>query len=185
VPRDVPDRFLRRPGDRAGVAALCVAIAVVAGIAGCDGDDSNGSGSNTGTETSAQSSTSTGTSTTSGNGGTFRIERVGPERQVRHAVVAVLTSGDPADACGKYVTEHYLKVAYGGRQGCVLAQSPGSAARSLHSYRAQFGEVAGTATAVAIPLGGPYDGARVRVSLIQGGQGYQVDSLRSKVPVGP
>ena len=162
---------------------LAVAI-VVAAFAGCGGD---GDGESAGaTTTSPQASTSTSTTTTSGNGGdAFVIERAGPKKQVRRAVEAVLTSGDAAGACGRYVTGRYLKAAYGGRQGCVQAQGPGSAARSLRSFRAQFGQVAGTASAVAVPSGGPYDGAEVEVSLVQGGPGYQVDALHADVPVGP
>ena len=41
-----------------------------------------------------------------------------------------------------------------------------------------------TATAVAEPNGGPYDGARITVTLV-GGPSFQVDGLRSNVPVGP
>jgi hypothetical protein len=80
------------------------------------------------------------------------------------------------------VTQHFLSLAYGSRQGCVQAQAPGSAARSLGSYSADIhGE---TATAVAKPNGGPYDGARITVTLV-GGPSFQVDGLRSNVPVGP
>ena len=101
---------------------------------------------------------------------------------MRTAVEAVLTSDDPADACGRYVTQHFLSIAYGSRQGCVQAQAPGSAARSLGAYSADIhGE---TATAVAKPKGGPYDGARITVTLV-GGPSFQVDGLRSNVPVGP
>ena len=133
------------------------------------------------TSTSAQTPTSTSTTTTRRP---HAIVRGGPKKQVRKAVEAVLTSGDAADACGRYVTEHYLKAAYGDRQGCVQAQGRGSAARSLHSFRARFG-AAGTASAVAVPAGGPYAGAKVRISLIEGGPGYQVDAVHSNVPVGP
>ena len=63
------------------------------------------------------------------------------------------------------------------------AQGPGSAARSLGSYSADIhGETA--AMAVAKPNGGPYDGARITVTLV-GGPNFQVDGLRSNVPVGP
>jgi hypothetical protein len=162
---------------------LVVAMVVVA-FAGCDGD---GDGESAGaTTTSPQASTSTSTTTTTGaDRDASRTERVGPKKQVRRAVEAVLTSGDPADACGRYVTPRYLKAAYGGRQGCVQAQGPGSAASSLRSFRVHLGDMDGTASAVAVPVGGPYNGAKVEVSLIQGGPGYQVDALRADVPVGP
>jgi hypothetical protein len=98
------------------------------------------------------------------------------------AVEAVLTSDDPADACGRYVTQHFLSIAYGSRQGCVQAQAPGSAASSLSSYSTTI--LGQTATAVAKPMGGPYDGARVTVTLV-GGPSFRVDGLRSNIPVGP
>jgi len=177
---DVRDRLRRRDGAHAGALSLAVAI-VAAAFAGCGGGD-DGDGA---TSTSAPGPTSTSTTNPGGNGGTFRIERVGPKKQVRKAVEAVLTSGDAADACGRYVTEHYLKAAYGDRQGCVQAQGPRSAAHSLRSFRAHFGSVAGTASAAAVPVGGPYDGAKLQISLIRGSLGYQVDALDSDVPVGP
>ena len=179
---DVRDRPPRRDGAHAGALALAVAI-VVAAFAGCGGSGDDGSAG--ATSTSPQSPTSASTTTAGGNGATLRIDREGPKKQIRKAVEAVLTSGDAADACGRYVTEHYLKAAYGDRQGCIQAQGRGSAARSLRSFRARFGGVARSASAVAVPVGGPYDGAKLRVSLIQGGPGYQVDALDSNVPVGP
>ncbi len=165
---------------------LTLAVAmVVAAFAGCGGDDGDGESAGA-TTTSPQASTSTSTTTTTGaDRDASRTEPVGPKKQVRRAVEAVLTSGDPADACGRYVTPRYLKAAYGDRQGCVQAQGTGSAARSLRSFRARSARWHGTASAVAVPVGGPYDGAKVEVSLVQGRPGYQVDALRANVPVGP
>jgi hypothetical protein len=181
---DVRNRPLRRDGAHTGAIALAAAIVVAFPLTGC-GDDGEGESAGA-TTTSPQASTSTSPTTTGGNGGdAIVIERAGLEKQVRRAVEAVLTSGDPADACGRYVTRRYLKAAYGGRQGCVQAQGPGSAASSLRSFSAQLGQAAGTARAVAVPVGGPYDGVKVEVSLIQGGPGYEVDALRSDIPVGP
>jgi hypothetical protein len=134
--------------------------------------------------TSAQGSTST--STTTGKSGGSTPESLGSKEAVRTAVEAVLTSAEPADACGKYVTDHYLNVAYGGKQGCVQAQAPGSAARSLRSFRiVQFGTQGTIAVAEAVPNGGPYDGSKVVISLLFGSDHYRVDRLHSNVPVGP
>jgi hypothetical protein len=106
---------------------------------------------------------------------------------VRTAVEAVLTSEDPALACDKYVTEGYLRAAYGGKQGCVQAQQPGSAARSLKSFTVLGFNPQGTlAKTKAVPLGGPYDGHPVHVSLSFGpGEHYRVLGLGANVPVGP
>jgi hypothetical protein len=123
---------------------------------------------------------------TTGKSGASSPESLGSKEVVRTAVEAVLTSADPADACGKYVTDHYLNVAYGGKQGCVQAQAPGSAARSLRSFRiVQFAPQGTIAVAEAVPSGGPYDGSKVVISLLFRSDHYRVDRLRSNVPVGP
>ena len=83
-------------------------------------------------------------------------------------------------------TEHYLKVAYGGRQGCVQAQAPGSAAKSLRSLRiVNEGTQATLVIATAVPTGGPYDGSKVVASLLFDYDHYRVDRLHANVPVGP
>jgi hypothetical protein len=77
-------------------------------------------------------------------------------------------------------------VAYGGRQGCVQAQRPGSAARSLKSFKVvQFGTQGTVAVAAAVPDGGPYNGSKVSITLVFHSDHYRVDRLRAHVPVGP
>jgi hypothetical protein len=159
---------------------LALAI-VVAALAGCGGGGDTGSSSTA--STSAQASTSA-TTTTRSSGGSVP-KSLGSKEAVRTAVEAVLTSSDPAEACGTYVTEHYLKVAYGGKQGCVQAQAPGSAANSLRSFRiVQFGTQGTIADATAVPNGGPYDGSKVAITLLFSDH-YRVNALHSNVPVGP
>ena len=105
---------------------------------------------------------------------------------MRTAVEAVLTSSDPAEVCRRYVTEHYLKVAYGDKQGCVQAQAPGSAAKSLRSLRiVQLGTQGTIATATAVPNGGLYDGSKVAITLLFDSHHYRVNAVHSNVPVGP
>jgi hypothetical protein len=105
---------------------------------------------------------------------------------MRTAIEAVLASSDPTDACGKYVTDRYLSVAYGGRQGCVQAQAPGSSAKSLRSLRIVNEGTQGTiATATAVPNGGPYDGSKVVIGLVFDRDHYRVETLRANIPVGP
>ena len=106
--------------------------------------------------------------------------------RLRSAVEAVLTSNDPADVCGRFATERYLKAAYGDKQGCVRAQQPGSAARSLKSFG--VAQEAGQGTSVvadAVPVGGPYGGHTVHVGLVFAGDRYRVDSMKADLPVGP
>jgi hypothetical protein len=98
----------------------------------------------------------------------------------------VLTSSDPHDACRRYVTERYLRVAYGGRQGCIQAQAAGGAADALRSFRiVQFGTQGTIAVAAAMPSGGPYDRIRVGIRLLFDSGHYRVDALHANVPVGP
>jgi hypothetical protein len=173
----VPDRSLRRTGGHAGAAALAVAT-VAAALAGCGGGDGTAS-SNAGASTTT--ATTPGTTQASGGGPTGLTPS-----GARKVAEAVLASNDPADACGRYVTPHYLDVAYGGRAGCVQAQTPGSSARSLRSFRiVKEGTQGSIAIATAVPNGGPYDGSKVTIRLIGGSRGYQVDALHSDVPVGP
>jgi hypothetical protein len=161
--------------------ALAVAM-VVAAFAGCGGDDDDRESAGA-TSTTAPVPAST-TTTTTADGAASDTQAVEPRVQVREAVEAVLVSGDPADACDRYVTRRYLKLAYGDRQGCARAQVPGSVARSLRSFRIK--SLSGPAAVVfAVPNGGPYDGTKVKITLIGDGQGYRVLSLRSNVPVGP
>jgi hypothetical protein len=81
------------------------------------------------------------------------------------------------------VTQRYLQAAYGGRQGCVNAQAPGSAAAKLDFKELRID--GDRATAVVVPSGGPYDGERLTVSLVDQGRRWSVDELEAEVPVGP
>jgi hypothetical protein len=98
-------------------------------------------------------------------------------------VRAVLARPDPI-ACTPRgaVTEHYLKAAYGSRQGCIKALKPGSVAKSVRFKGLQIGS--DRATAVVVPTGGPYDGERITVSLVRDPR-WMVNQLKSNVPVGP
>jgi hypothetical protein len=181
-----------RPGDRhrhrAGAAALVVAALAIGALAGCGGGG--------GASTTSQTTTSGGAAgtTTSAQGKTTSTSSSSPFGQVAakgHTVSdvldAVLTSGDPDKACGTgYVTEHYLSTAYGGKQGCVQAQKPGSAAQSLDVQGLAGGSgQAGTAAVKVLAHGGVYDGEKLTVSLVKEGQDWKIDSLKSNAPVGP
>ena len=102
--------------------------------------------------------------------------------QVRDDVNAVLTSTDPRVCSPALVSEHYLEASYGGRQGCVSAQAPGSVADSLEFKGLRI--EGSRATAVVVPSGGPYDGERITVSLVRDSH-WAVDELHSNAPVGP
>jgi hypothetical protein len=158
---------------------LVVAIVVVA-LAGCGGDDEDTAGPNT---TSISTRAPTTTSATNGSPDAPAAESPATGEAVRASAEAVLTSSDPGKACGKYVTDHYLSVAYGGRRGCVQAQAPAGAADQLEFKSVRVdGE---RARAVVVPSGGPYDGERVTVSVVRDGPRWAIDELDADLPVGP
>jgi hypothetical protein len=93
-------------------------------------------------------------------------------------------SPEPATACSdELVTAHYLRVAYGGRDGCEQAVSPQSVSRSLGPYEQQID--GDRATVKLHPSDGTYDGDKITVSLVKEGGNWKVDSLKSNAPVGP
>jgi hypothetical protein len=170
------------------VLRLALGLALLLGaLSGCGGDGEDTAGSPPAKTTTAAQGTSSGpTSAPSGGdegGSEAGGQRGNPLEGPRTPVEAVLTSNDPADACGRFVTKHYLEVAYGARQGCVNAQAPGSAADKLDFKQLRID--GDRATAVVVPSGGPYDGERLTVSLVNDGSRWAVDELEADVPVGP
>jgi hypothetical protein len=122
-----------------------------------------------------------------GSGDPFGSGGAAKGHTVADVLDAVLTSGDPGKACGAdYVTEHYLSAAYGGKQGCVRATKPQSAAQSVDIQGLAGGTVKpGAASVTVAPHGGVYDGEKLMVSLVKEGQKWKIDSLKSNAPVGP
>jgi hypothetical protein len=188
---DVSERSGNRHRHRAGAAALALAAIAVVAIAGCGG---GGGSSTTGAAaTSPGAATTTtptqGTTTAAGgsSGNVFGGQGAAKGHTVSDTLNAVLTSGDPAKACGTdYVTEHYLSSAYGGKQGCVQAQSSGGAAQSVDIQGLVAGSgQAGTASVKVEPQGGVYSGEKLVVSLVKEGEDWKIDSLKSNAPVGP
>lgn len=161
--------------------AVAMAVAAFAGCGGDGGGDDTAGSPPTGSTTAAQGTTSA-TTISEGDGGADRRQR-NQSTDPRTAVEAVLTSGDPGKACAKYVTARYLRVAYGGRLGCIQGHAPSGAADEL-DFKSVRVDGDG-ATAVVVPSGGPYDGERVTVSLVRDGGRWAVDELDADVPVGP
>ncbi len=186
----------RRSRDRCIHRAAAVALAAAAlgggALAGCGGgagattagQQPTPAGGRSATTTAAPRTTTT-TTTSTGAGGTFG-GGAAKGHTVADVLDAVLTSGDPGKACGSaYVTEHYLAGAYGGRQGCVNAQTSGSAAQSVE-IRGLAGEPKpGAASVKVVPKGGVYDGEKLTVTLVKEGDDWKVDGVKSNAPVGP
>ncbi len=102
---------------------------------------------------------------------------------------AVLASTDPNKACSTdYVTAHYLSVAYGGKQGCVQAQAPASAPKSLNMNDVILLDTAKPPPQASVrvaPDGGLYNGEQLLVSLVKEDGTWKIDELKSNAPVGP
>jgi hypothetical protein len=132
------------------------------------------------------SPTTTSQPTTSSTTSTARSQTI---KDLNHlspstAVKFLLLSPNPRFVCSPdAVTEHYLRVAYGGRAGCVKAVSPSSAAKSLGSL--QIDVTGDKATVTAHPVGGIYDGEKLTASLVKEDGSWNVDGLKSNAPVGP
>jgi hypothetical protein len=109
-------------------------------------------------------------------------------RGVEDVITAVLTGSEtPETICDSLVTPNYVKTAYGDRDGCLAGQKPGALADSIEDITVNESG-GGAASAVAIPVGGPYDGVEVEVSLVAATDlegAWLVDSLVADVPAGP
>jgi hypothetical protein len=103
-------------------------------------------------------------------------------RLAHHGVDVLLTSTNPIVCSPLVVTERYLKAAYGGHEGCIKSLAPGSVAKSISFKDLQVGKE--RARAVVVPVGGPYDGQQITVSLVRTSH-WAVNALHSNVPVGP
>lgn len=186
---DVSQRLGARHRRRAGAAALAMAAIASGLLAGCGGGGGSSTTSQATTSAGAPSTTTSaqGTTTSTGAGGGFGGGGAAKGHTVSDVLDAVLTSGDPDKACGTdYVTEHYLSAAYGGEQGCVQAQTPQSAAQSVNIQGLAGGSSqAGTASVKVVPDGGVYDGEKLTVTLVNEGQDWKVDALKSNAAVGP
>ena len=171
------------------VALASAAIAAVA-LAGCGGGGGTSTTTTTGASAGGQATSTTAQGTTTGAGsGSGKPYGGGAAKghSVADVLDAVLASGDPSKACSvDYVTEGYLSDAYGGKQGCVQAQTPKSAATSVNILGVVAGSSqAGTATVRVAADGGLYDGEKLTVSLVKDGDDWKIDSLKSNAPVGP
>jgi hypothetical protein len=185
--RDVSQRALI--GHHGAVAAgLAGALAAAVLLAGCGGGGGSGTSATTSGSGGGPATSTTGAGTTTGSGSTNPFGGGAAKgHTVSDALDAVLTSGDPKEACSTdFVTEQYLTSAYGDEQGCAKAVTPKSAAQSVDIQGLEGGSgQSGTATVKVLAHGGVYDGEKITVTLVKDGQDWKVDSLKSNAPVGP
>lgn len=176
-------------------ATTCVLAAVALIAAGC-GDESSDSRPTTVSVSAPTSSTTTArdeptapVAPDDSAGDPAAADDPGADRprSIEDVVSAVLTGSEtPVTICDSLVTSAYVKRAYGDREGCLAAQQPGSLAKSVDVGDVQ--EADASASAIAVPSGGPYDGVDVEVELVPARDldgAWRVDSLLADVPAGP
>jgi hypothetical protein len=171
--------------ERRRAAALIALLAVfVLALGACGGDEEPE------TETAPAVIDDDGGTTVAGEDGRTSPadepaeDPVTDETAVEATLERVLTSTDPGEVCMEFVTERYVRRAFGDEAGCRQAQSQQAAAD-----RVQVSEVVvtpeSTAQAVVRARGGVYDGQRLRAELVLDAGLWRLDGLRSNVPVGP
>jgi hypothetical protein len=162
---------------RATRLAATTAILGMLVAVGCGGDDET-------TTTATPTPQATGAESGAPEKAGAKPSSPSDEQQIRSTVGKLLTSTDPDEVCAALVTKHYVDSSFGGRQGCERGSVPGSAADSVSVSDVQV-ESGGSATAKAVPEGGPSNGETLTVALVNEGGTWKVDRLRSNAPVGP
>ena len=176
-------------GKRAAV--LAVATMAFGYLAGCGGSDDTSTSTSTSSvlttpTTTAATTTSTTTgsesTTTSGGDTTAAGPGAGAGAPIVAAAGVLTTHATPEQACGSYVTENFLETAYGGKENCLEARKKQPLAKRIAVDQSAPQT---TTHLVVVPDGGPYDGAKVEVEIVQDGSSYRVDGLNAHVPAGP
>jgi len=177
--------------------ALLIVLTLATLPAACGGEDEAPAPSTT-TVSAATTSTSTSSTTTTpeppapapgpGEGGGAESESLQPgsgagAASAVIAAAAVLTrEGTPEQACGSFVTDAFIRTSYGGEENCIAARRDEALARSISVGP---GDDKDSTRIVVVPKGGPYDGVRVEVDLLEEDRGFRVDRLVADVPAGP
>jgi hypothetical protein len=137
------------------------------------------------TTAATTTSTTTGTASTTTTGGddtTAAGPGAGAGAPIVAAAGVLTTHATPEQACGSYVTENFLETAYGGKENCLEARKNQPLAKRIAVDQSAPQT---TTHLVVVPDGGPYDGAKVEVEIVQDGSSYRVDGLTALVPAGP
>ena len=104
------------------------------------------------------------------------------EPPIKQTVEVVLNGSAPSVCSGPAVTSRYIKTAYGDVQGCEAA------IKGLPVFDVAVSDIqvsGDTATAKAVPDGGPNKGETIKVELVNEGGRWKVDSALSNAPAGP
>jgi hypothetical protein len=169
------------------LAAALIALLVLA-AAGCGGGGSSSTSTSTGA-TGASGATGIQRESTSAQsqhpGGPTPQRHEG--RNIPDTISLVLAPKGPGfpKGCGPLVTPRYVEAAYGSVSGCLQAVKSGGVASAVEVHGIYVNQSAGTAKAYATPTGGPNDGEKLTVELVQERGVWKVDSIKSNAPVGP
>ncbi len=166
---------------------LVVCLLAAALLAAC-GDSSDadqptatGSGPSAGPTTDAEGPS--GEADASGGEDTDAAPGLSDSKQVSLAIEALLIDPDNDLVCDQVLSEKLLRSAYGDRQGCRNQRRPQLLSEST---KINGLEVDGdTATAVAIPKGGLYDGEKLEIVAVREGDTWQIEQFIADIPVGP
>lgn len=175
---------------------LLATLAALTLVAGCGGSDDPAEPTTVSVTVPATSTSSVSTPTPDeleeGDSGAGQAQGGGSSPQpgsgdgAANAVIAaaavLTTEGTPDQACGSYVTENFIETSYGGEENCVAAREGEALARSISVGP---GDDELSTHIVVVPKGGPYDGAKVEVELVEADGGFRVDALDAHVPAGP
>lgn len=174
---------------KAALIATTLALGYLTGCGGSD-DTTQSTVSVTGPDSGAVT-TSTGTATTQGPDTTITDDQAatggdgggdGATAPVLAAAAVLTTHATPEQACVSFVTEHFVATAYGGEENCLAARKDQPLARQITVDQSADNT---TTHLVVIPDGGPYDGAKVEVEIVEADGRYQVDGLTADIPAGP
>jgi hypothetical protein len=149
-------------------------------LVGCGGSDDTST--QTISVTTPTASTSTSTTSTAGGDTAPAGPGDGAGAPIEAAAGVLTTHATPEQACGSFVTEQFIETAYGGKENCIAARKDQPLASKIAVDQSSEQT---TSRLVVIPDGGPYDGAKVVVDIVQDGSSYRVDGLKADVPAGP
>ncbi len=165
---------------------LVVCLLAAALLAACgdssDADQSTATGSGPSADPTTGAEGPSGETDASGGEDTA-APGLSDSKQVSLAIEALLIDPDNDLVCDQVLSEKLLRSAYGDRQGCRNQRRPQLLSEST---KINGLEVDGdTATAVAIPKGGLYDGEKLEIVAVREGDTWQIEQFIADIPVGP
>jgi hypothetical protein len=142
--------------------AACAAIAIAA--AGCGEKQEPATTGPVVTQSTSPTTTTTTTPTMTGS----------PSA----TVAQFLTAADAEKVCDELLTPAFVRKEYKGRKGCIAARKPSDLAdrnpRLIVTKRTDS-----AAIVVAKPRGGRYDGKTLQITVLQLGNAFRINALRT------